>query len=114
MARAAAAAESPESAPVRAVEKPAPDPTQPIECSCLVMDRPYGVNQTNSIIRVGSHVATGITVNGLCERIVLHPNGTFVVHIRTGVASSRLPEAEKAKHKLQYIAFREGHGEVLQ
>lgn len=116
MANAAAAPIEPVPANVpkpKAVEKPPPDPMGPVECSCLVMDRPYGVNQTNQIIRVGSAVATGIEVGGLCERIVLYPNGTFLVHVRRGIGTMKIPEAERLKHAVCYMVFREGHAEVI-
>jgi hypothetical protein len=95
------------------VAKPPPDPTGPIECSALVLPRPYGVNQTDNVIRVDSAVMTGIHVGGLCERIVLHPGGTFVVHVRHGVHRG-IPELDRLKHRVQYLVFREGHGEALQ
>jgi len=107
----AAVAESESPAP-KLVQAPPPDPNAPIECTSLILDRPYGVNQTNSILRVDSAVATGIGIGGLCERIVLHPNGTFVVHVRHGVHRG-VPESERLKHRVQYLVFREGHGEVL-
>lgn len=95
------------------VAKPPPDPTGPIECSALVLPRPYGVNQTDPVIRLDNAVMTGITVGGLCERIVLYPNGTFVVTVRHGVHRGT-PELERLKHRAMYLVFREGHGEVLQ
>jgi hypothetical protein len=115
MARAVAAAS--ESVPSelpekpRAVEKPPPDPLQPIECSALLLKHPYGVNQTDPSIRVGYGVSNGINVGGLCERIVLHPNGTYIVHVRKSVAK-HMPDAERARFPMQYLVFREGFGEV--
>jgi hypothetical protein len=114
MARAAAAAESPapvHSEPPRAVAKPPPDPSQPIECSALLLTQPYGVNQTDPSIRVGHSVNNGIHVGGLCERIVLYPNGTYVVHVRQGIARG-VPMEARQNHTLQYLVFREGFGEV--
>lgn len=114
MARAAAVAESPApstSEPPRIVAKPPPDPTQPIECTALLLSCPYGVNQTDPSIRVGYGVANGINVGGLCERIVLHPNGTYVVHVRKSVAK-HMPEEERSKFPMQYLVFREGFGEI--
>lgn len=114
MARAAVAAESPATSipePPRAVAKPPPDPSQPIALSALLLARPYGQNQTDTIIRVGHSVANGIGVGGLCESITLYPNGTIVVAVRKGVARG-LPEAERAKFATQYLTFREGFGEV--
>lgn len=96
--------------PQRVVAKP-PDPTQPIECSALLLSRPPGVNQTDPAIRVGSYTSNSINVGGLCERIVLHPNGTYVVHVRRSV--TRLISAEERQaFPLQYLVFREGFGEV--
>lgn len=115
MAKAAAvapeASESPPESP-KLVQKPSPDPSGPIDCSAIILDHPYGINQPNSIVRVGSAIATGVTVGGLVERIVLYPNGTFLVHVRRSVTSQML-DSEKAKFPVQYMVFREGHAEVL-
>jgi len=97
--------------PVRVVPKPPPDPSEPIDCNALVLSHAYGVNKTDSIIRVDMGVSTGIEVGGLCERIQLHPNGTYVVSVRMGVAK-HIPAAERAKFPLRYLVFRHGYGEV--
>lgn len=95
------------------VAKPPPDPSQPIECSALLLARPPGVNQTDPAIRVGSYTSNSINIGGLCERIVLHPNGTYVVHVRRSVTKLVSLE-EREKFPVQYMVFREGFGEVAQ
>lgn len=117
MARAAVATppeltDSPPPEKPRIVEKPPPDPNGPIELAALLLDRPYGVNQTNPCIRVGFGVENGIGVGGLCERITLYPNGTIVVAVRKSIGSRNTPAEERAKFPVHYLVFREGFGEV--
>ena len=113
MAKAAVVeSESPPESP-KLVQKQPPDPSGPIDCAAIILTHPYGINQTDSIVRVGSAIQTGVNIGGLVERIVLHPNGTFLVHVRRSVMKNML-ESEKAKFPVQYMVFREGHAEVLQ
>jgi hypothetical protein len=115
----AAKAEAPESEAIepasaptpRVVSRPPPDPNEPIDCSALVLSHAYGVNKTDSMIRVDMGVSTGIEVHGLCEKIQLFPNGTYVVHVRMGVAK-HISAAERARYPLRYLVFRHGYGEV--
>lgn len=96
----------------RVVPKPAPDPSEPIELSSVNLMGPWAVNQHDPVIKVGSAIQNGIATGGMVERIVLHPNGTFVVHVRKGVAAN-VPRADRERMQMQYLVFRGGVGEVL-
>jgi hypothetical protein len=102
----------PDSAPTpHVVPKPPPDTTQPIDCSSVNLLEPYGVNQHDPVIKLGSAITNGIATGGLVERIVLHPNGLYVVHVRRGVATNML-KADRERMPMQYLVFRHGVGEV--
>ena len=95
-------------------QSPYPDPSKPIECTCLCLstnDSTIFLNNTDRILTVGQSVRA-IAVNGVVERITLHPNGTYVIAVRCGLHSMKVPEELRAKYKLGFLVFREGHAEV--
>lgn len=95
------------------VAKPPPDPLGPVELSALYLSHPFGINQTATVIvkEARLEMGAGARVGGLVERIVAHPNGAIIVHVRPGATRGML-QAEREKNELQYLYFREGHGEV--
>ncbi len=112
MAKASAATEAIEPVTPKLVARPEPNPLEPIELYSVNLMGPWAVNMHDPVIKVGSGIQNGIATGGMVERIVLHPNGTFVVHVRKG-AGTQVPAAERVKMPMQYLVFRDGVGEVL-